>query len=81
MAKDRFRTTYSKSKKFQQGVDKTFNRINTKAQPIRKYDERWAFGKYKGQHVMEAPVPYLKWVLNNWQGLTEDQARIIKRYV
>ena len=30
-----------------------------------RVDGRLGFGKFKGQHVMQIPLPYLEWLSNN----------------
>jgi hypothetical protein len=81
MAKDRFAKTYSKSKKFQEGVSKTFNNTNVAFQPVRKFDECWTTGRYKGLHITAAPKSYIGWVLDKWKGLTADQRNLLNRYL
>jgi len=47
------------------------NRTNCNSlQPVRYHDKKFIAGKYKGFRVNEVPRDYIKWVLENWKGLT-----------
>ena len=81
MANDRFRTRYSSRLEALKQVESESRYVHTSPQPIRKYDERFSSGKYRGKKVSEVPTSYLNWVLANWKGLTKDQENLIRKFL
>lgn len=69
-------------KAHQQHTQKFQSEINqvkgiNKFQPLRYSDKRFTAGKYKGFRLNEVPVEYVKWVLNNWNGLTIKSIKLL----
>lgn len=82
MANDRFKTTYSVNKRRQESAQQWMSKVQgVSAQPVRKLDERFNAGKFKGTKVADAPQSYLKWVIDNWKGITKDQVNLIKKHI
>lgn len=79
MANDRFRTKYRLE--VHNRIESESRYVHTSPQPIRKYDERFSSGKYRGKKVSEVPTSYLNWVLANWKGLTKDQENLIRKFL
>lgn len=81
MANDRFRTRFQSNTWVQQKNFSDSQNANATMQPLRKYDERFNAGKYKGRKASEVPSGYIKWVLANWKGLTADQEKMLKKHI
>lgn len=81
MANDRFKIKFSASKRRQERVLKQASQVNVCKQPLRKHDERFNAGKYKGYKASDVPKSYLEWVLGNWKGITKDQENLIRKFL
>ncbi len=75
MKKNIRKAHYQHTQKFQSEVNQVKG-IN-KFQPLTYSDKRFTAGKYKGFRLNEVPVEYVKWVLNNWNGLTIKSIKLL----
>jgi len=69
----------------EQHTEKFIKELNTptnkKSQPFRMTDGIMMIGKHKGKHISEIPENYLKWLIENYNGLTIGSKQIINNHL
>lgn len=73
------------NKKHEQHTTKFINELNSVTSnkpftPFRISDEVWLVGKHKGIKLIDTPVSYIKWAIEN-MNLTETASSILKEKI
>lgn len=50
-------------------------------QPFRISDEKWLIGKHKGKTLNETPEYYIKWILSNFNNLSNTHRTILNNKI